>query len=62
MTARTSIHRLEVATNLYDFVNNQVLPGTGVEQAAFWEGFDQIVHDLAPKNLHLLAERDRMQA
>jgi len=37
MTARTSIHRLEVATNLYDFVNNQVLPGTGVEQAAFWE-------------------------
>ncbi|MFZ9420750.1 MAG: malate synthase G [Burkholderiaceae bacterium] len=62
MTARTSIHRLEVATNLYDFVNNQVLPGTGVEQAAFWKGFDQIVHDLAPKNLHLLAERDRMQA
>jgi malate synthase len=62
MTARTSIHRLEVATHLYDFVNNQVLPGTGVDQARFWEGFDQIVHDLAPKNAHLLSERERMQA
>ncbi|NCW82892.1 MAG: hypothetical protein EBV68_13605, partial [Betaproteobacteria bacterium] len=62
MTARTRIHRLEVATNLFDFVNKQVLPGTGLAQAVFWEGFDNIVHELAPKNLYLLAERDRMQA
>lgn len=62
MTVRTRIHRLEVATNLFDFVNKQVLPGTGLAQAVFWEGFDNIVHELAPKNLYLLAERDRMQA
>ena len=62
MTARTTTGRLQVATALYDFVNQQVLPGTGVDQAAFWAGFDAIVADLAPKNIALLAERDRLQA
>lgn len=61
MTARTTVHGLHVATELYDFINQQVLPGTGVDQAAFWQGFDRIVSDLAPKNAALLAERDRLQ-
>jgi malate synthase len=38
-----------------------VLPGTGVDSATFWKGFDAIVADLAPKNIALLAERDRLQ-
>ena len=62
MTERTTVHRLQVATNLYRFIEDQVLPGTGVEPAAFWQGFDAIVHDLAPKNAALLAERDRLQS
>ncbi len=62
MTERTSVHRLQVATNLYRFIEDQVLPGTGVEPAAFWQGFDAIVHELGPKNAALLAERDRLQA
>ena len=61
MTDRTTIHGLQVANELYNFVNTQVLPGTGVDQAAFWKGFDAIVADLAPKNAALLAERDRLQ-
>jgi malate synthase len=61
MTIRTNIHSLQVATNLYDFVNNEVLPGTGVKQEKFWQGFDAIVQSLAPKNAKLLAERDRLQ-
>ncbi len=61
MTQRTTIHGLQVATELFDFVNQKVLPGTGIDQAAFWKGFDQIVADLAPKNAALLAERDRLQ-
>ena len=61
MTDRTQVHGLQVATELYNFVNAQVLPGTGVDQEAFWKGFDQIVADLAPKNAALLAERDRLQ-
>ena len=61
MTQRTTIHGLKVATELYDFINQQVLPGTGVNEAAFWKGFDAIVADLAPKNAALLGERDRLQ-
>ncbi|MDE2416810.1 MAG: malate synthase G [Burkholderiales bacterium] len=58
---RTSEHRLQVATVLHRFINEQVLPGTGVAPEAFWTGFDAIVADLAPKNIALLAERDRLQ-
>ena len=58
---RTPAHRLQVATSLHTFVNEQVLPGTGVDSAKFWQGFDAIVADLAPKNIALLAERDRLQ-
>ncbi len=61
MTTRTTIHRLQVASNLADFINDKVLPGTGVDPAGFWAGFDALVHDLAPQNAALLAERDRLQ-
>ena len=61
MTERTSVHRLRVATLLKDFVDREVLPGTGIDADVFWRGFDAIVHDLAPKNAALLAERDRLQ-
>ena len=57
MTSRTIIHRLEVASNLYHFIEDQVLPGTGISSDNFWKGFDAIVADLAPKNQALLAER-----
>ncbi|MBI5259839.1 MAG: malate synthase G [Burkholderiales bacterium] len=62
MTQRTTVHRLQVATELHQFIEEKVLPGTGVDSAAFWAGFDAIVHELAPKNAALLAERDRLQA
>ncbi|HSW27163.1 MAG TPA: malate synthase G, partial [Burkholderiaceae bacterium] len=61
MTARTAVHGLQVATTLFDFIEREVLPGTGVESAVFWQGFDAIAHDLAPKNRALLAERNRLQ-
>jgi malate synthase len=61
MTKRTPIHQLQVATSLFDFIEQKVLPATGVESAKFWQGFSDIVTDLAPKNIALLAERDRIQ-
>jgi malate synthase len=57
----TKRNGLQVAANLDQFVENEVLPGTGVNSAAFWTGFDALVHDLAPKNRALLAERERLQ-
>jgi malate synthase len=58
---RTTHHSLQVADQLARFIDDEVLPGTGVDAAAFWAGFDAIVADLAPKNIALLAERDRLQ-
>ena len=58
---RTQVRSLQVATPLYQFIEHQVLPNTGVSSEKFWKGFDAIVQDLAPKNIALLAERDRLQ-
>jgi malate synthase len=62
MTARTSVSGLQVDTQLHRFIEDEVLPGTGVASEDFWQGFDAIVADLAPRNLALLAERDRLQS
>jgi len=61
MTPRTQVHGLQVATTLYRFIEDQVLPATGVKSETFWKGFDAVVSDLAPQNIALLAERDRIQ-
>ena len=62
MTQRTDIQGLQIDTALHQFIEQQALPGTGVDAAVFWAGFSELVHDLAPKNRALLAERDRLQA
>jgi malate synthase len=62
MIERTSCKRLQVANVLHQFIEREALPGTGLAADAFWSGFDKLVHDLAPKNRALLAERDRLQA
>ena len=56
-----SIHRLQVDAQLKRFIDEEVLPGSGISADAYWSGFDAIAHDLAPKNAALLAERDRLQ-
>lgn len=42
--------RLRINANFKRFVDEEVLPGTGLDAAAFWRNFDEIVHDLAPEN------------
>src|SRR5690625_7337365 len=61
MTTRTTCNRLQVVTDLYEFIQNEALPGTGLDADKFWAGFDELVHDLAPKNQALLDERARIQ-
>ena len=61
MSQRIQAGGLQVAEVLYNFVNQQVIPGTGVSEEQFWSGLDAIVHDLAPKNRALLAKRDAIQ-
>jgi len=62
MTDFVNCQRLKVAAILQRFIDEEVLPGTGLDQQSFWSGFDALVHELAPKNRVLLAERDRLQS
>ncbi len=62
MTDRIEAGGLQVDRELYDFINNEALPGTGVSPETFWSGFDRLVHDLTPRNRELLATRDDLQA
>jgi len=61
MSQMITRHGLQVAAELDRFIEDEALPGSGVDSAAFWQGFAALVHDLAPKNRALLAERDRLQ-
>ncbi|WP_078120160.1 malate synthase G [Thiosocius teredinicola] len=62
MTERVAAGDLQVAKPLYDFIQEQALPGTGVAAEAFWQGFAKLVVDLAPVNKSLLSKRDQIQA
>ncbi|WP_338478740.1 malate synthase G [Pseudomonas trivialis] len=62
MTEHVQVGGLQVAKVLFDFVNNEAIPGTGLTAEQFWAGADQVIHDLAPKNKALLAKRDDFQA
>ncbi|ANJ56692.1 malate synthase G [Pseudomonas silesiensis] len=62
MTDFVNCQGLKVAPILQRFVEVEVLPGTGLDPQTFWGGFAALVHELAPQNRALLAERDRLQA
>lgn len=55
------IGNLQVATQLYEFINSEALPGTSMEQVKFWHGFGEIVKELSPVNKQLLIEREELQ-
>ncbi len=62
MTERVQVGGLQVARVLFDFVNNEAIPGTGIAAEKFWAGVEAVINDLAPKNKALLAKRDELQA
>jgi malate synthase len=61
MTSRSKIGTLQIANSLLTLVNEEIIPGTGIEPADFWQSFENILTDLGPKNKALLAKRDRLQ-
>jgi malate synthase len=61
MTNRVVVGNLRVAQNLYDFITNEAIPGTGINPESFWAGVDKVVTDLTPRNDELLARRDQLQ-
>jgi len=57
-----SVDQLKIDQRLYDFVNREALPGTGIDAEDYWRGFAALVRDLAPRNAALLQRRDVLQA
>jgi len=53
--------KLSIATDLFEFINNELIPGTKINPEKFWKGFDKAIHELAPKNRKLLLVREEMQ-
>ena len=54
--------RMQVASVLDNFINEQALPGSGVEPAKFWQGFEAVLAEFVAPNKALLAKRDSLQA
>ena len=62
MSDRITVGGIQVDKVLYDFVNSQAIPGTGVDPDEFWAGAAAIFTDLAPRNRELLGVRDELQS
>ncbi len=52
---------LKISTVLFDFINNEVIPGTDIKSDKFWSNFEKTVHELAPINKNLIEKRDDIQ-
>ena len=61
MTDRIKAGALQVDKQLYDFINDEALPGTGISQQTFWAEFDRLIHGLSGKNQKLLDKREDLQ-
>ena len=62
MNERIELHGLSIARQLYELVNDEIMPDTGVEPERFWQALSDIVTELSPKNRALLARRDEIQS
>jgi malate synthase len=62
MRATVTVDHLGIDKVLFDFVNHEAMPGTGIDERAFWSGFSALVRALAPRNTELLLRRDELQS
>ena len=62
MSACIECAGLQVDPEIHALLENEILPGTGLEADAFWKALADIVKTFTPRNRALLAERDEMQA
>jgi malate synthase len=61
MSERIKVGGLSVASELHALINEEIIPGTGIDADGFWQSFEAIINDLAPRNRALLAVRKEMQ-
>lgn len=61
MTQTIALNGLSIDHQLYQFINEEALPGTGITPRQFWGGFASILEEMVPRNRALLARRDELQ-
>ena len=57
----TKKNGLKISSDLYNFINNEVMPGTNIDSDKFWDSFEKIVHELSPINIGLIEKRESIQ-
>ena len=61
MSNYVKVGDLQVSQLLYEFVNSEALPNTGLDQKKFWLDFSTLIHELSPENKQLVVEREKLQ-
>ena len=59
--SRIDKNGLKISSTLFEFINNEVIPGTNIKSDDFWNKFEKVVHELAPVNKNLINKRDLIQ-
>ena len=54
-------NELKISSTLFEFINNEAIPGTNVDSDKFWSNFSKIVHELTPINKDLIKKRESIQ-
>jgi len=62
MSQSTPVANLQVSTQLFNFINEEAIPGTGIDVDNFWLQVSQLIEDLMPTNAALLAKREQLQS
>ncbi|GIU51521.1 malate synthase G [Shewanella sp. KT0246] len=61
MTARIKVGGLQIAEELWQLVDSEICPKTGIDSAEFWAKFEDVVTEFSPLNIKLLEKRERLQ-
>ena len=56
-----SVNNLKISKDLLSFINNELLKGIDISPDVFWLKFDEIIHELTPKNKKLIEKRNDLQ-
>jgi malate synthase len=61
MAERINCNNLNIDSALYEFINQQVLPGTSISEDNFWHDFSQLIEKFSDENQSLLDKRSCLQ-
>jgi malate synthase len=61
MSDRIEKFGLRVDRKLFELLEGEALPGTGITPERFWRGLSEVLHGMGPRNRELLERRESLQ-